>query len=71
MATGSVSISATIATVNAGSSDQADRAGRQIAVQVLTAAAQAIAAGGATSGSVVYPPGSTTVAATWSYSAPT
>lgn len=64
MATGSLSVTVTVPVTNA---NDPNAVGRQIAVTALALVSQAIGANAQTSGNIVYPPGSTTVIGTYSF----
>jgi hypothetical protein len=68
MATGSITISVTIPTLNLGGSPAAFAASNALAATLLAQPVQQIQASGATSGNILYPPGSQTVVGNWSYS---
>ena len=69
MAAGSVSITITVPSLNgAGAGTTGAGASNLLADTLIQQAAQQIAASGATSGNIIYPPGSATVAGTWTYS---
>ena len=67
MSAGSLTVTITIPSVN-GAGGQGNAApSNSIACDLLNKVAQAVGSTNATSGSVNYPPGSSTVAATWTY----
>ena len=69
MATGSISVSATLPNLNgAGGPGGVAGASQSIATLLLAQAQSAIGASGATSGNLIYPPGSGTVVGTFTYS---
>lgn len=67
MATGSVSVTITIPTLNLGA-DPGGRASGAIVATLLEQVIEAVKGAGATSGNLIYPPGSATVAGTFTYS---
>jgi hypothetical protein len=69
LATGSISISATLPSLNLGGANgNAAGASQALANTLIQQAAQQIGATGATSGNLVYPPGSATVVGSFTYS---
>jgi hypothetical protein len=68
VATGTFTISITIPVTNAVFPDSV---GRGIAATVASTALQLMGSAAANSGNLIYPPGSSTVVGTWSYTAPT
>ena len=68
MATGSLSVTITVPVTNA---IDPNSAGRAIANTLLGIVEQQVGGNSATSGNLVYPPGSTTVVGTWSFTAGT
>lgn len=68
MATGAFSVTVTVPITNA---HDPDYAGRGIVSTLLAEVAQQAGVGPLTGGNLIYPPGSSTVVGTWSYTAPT
>ena len=69
MATGSVSITITVPSINGAGGANAPAASEVLACYLIQQAAQQIGASGATAGNIYYPAG--TSVGTWTYSAAT